>query len=1323
MKIEENCMAIPIGRLMFISTVSITSPIYAQTFQGSETTSGPFSEGEYRFLENSTLNASSADAVSGGVLVFVDNSVLNASVANAISDGGLQFRGDSVLNASATDAISSGKNNRVLSFFDNAIMNVSAVDALSGAYLGFNGSSVLNVTAEQTRRLVGANLWRNDSTFNAMAADALSTGSGAFLDRSVLNASAANAISGGTATLRDNSVLNATTRNAISGGSQNLRESSSLNASAEGAISGGSQLFSASSVLNATAEGAIIGGTQAFAGTSTLNAFASRAISGGTQLFQQSSALNATASNAVGVGNQIFRDDSALNASVFDAVSGGIQNFENDSTLNATAARALSGGDQFFLEQSILNASAENAISGGHQQFEWDATLNATAANAIVGGIQNFEQWSVLNASAENAISGGTQIFGTITGGTLNASASNAIIGGEQIFYEDAVLEATAENAITGGLQRINENGVLNARTANAVNGGQQILDQSGVLNVLADNALGSRSDILFSDDWKNTSNGHGGTLRLNGFSTTVGRVSDIDFDFPPDEPGDGVYGGRIENGGTSASTLTINTLEVGPARYSGVIQDGGEGALSIVMNGGHQTLAGTTTHTGGVTVNAGTLVLTGPKDYTGATRMTGGVLSVSQDESLGAAGQELIFDGGTLRVTGSQAPTTDRAITIDASDGIFDIVEAENTLHASNRIGGEGTLIKRGDGGLRLTGANGYGNTRVEAGTVIASSDSIPGNVLLEGAMAGLTLVDDGNATFEGEISGNGRFSLNGDGRVLLTSDSSGFAGNTSIRAGTLLVGDAAGNGALGGSLDVLSGAALGGSGTVGSGSGSLLTVASGGTLAPGNSIGTLTVDGDLVFEAGSHFVVEVNPQGTESDLVAVTGNATLNGGAVAHIGANGEYKPRATYTILSADGTLSGAFSGVASDFAFLTPELVYDYGDSRVDLVLERNDRDFASVAESPNQVAVAEGIDSIGPEAGHAVYDAVAQLADDDQVIRASFDALSGETHASVKTTMIEDSRFIRNAANDRVRAAFSTVGASDAPVLAYGSNDANQLVAADHAKPVFWIHHFGSWGSMDGNGNATTLDRDIKGLLIGADGQVGDWRLGLLAGNTRSDFKAKGRASSGSSDSYHLGFYGGTKWDDIALRTGAAYSWHNIETRHTVAIPGFTDRLTGDYSARTFQVFGELAHDVSLGTETRLEPFANLAHVRQHGNGFTEKGGAAALSAATDTANVTFTTLGLRGEHSVTVGALEPTFRGMLGWRHAFGDTTPTTTQNFSGGDAFTIAGLPVARNSAVAEAGADLKLTSDVSLGLSYTGLFGSDTSDHGFRANLSVRF
>lgn len=643
-------------------------------------------------------------------------------------------------------------------------------------------------------------------------------------------------------------------------------------------------------------------------------------------------------------------------------------------------------------------------------------------------------------------------------------------------------------------------------------------------------------------------------------------------------------------------------------------------------------------------------------------------------------------------------------------TDGIF-----------AGDISGSGLMRKFGFGTLSLEGLSTL-DWAVDIGQLTSSGVRFSGDVAI-GADASFVLDDIQTASYAGTISGTGQFHKQGTGKLLLTGDSAGFAGRSTVKAGTLLVGDHDGNGALGGSLDVLAGATLGGSGTVGSGAGSTVAVASGGVLAPGNSIGTLTVNGDLVFENGSRFEVEVDPQGKDSDQVRVTGDTGIHGGSVAHVGATGQYDLRSTYTLLTTGDALSGKFDTVTSDFAFLTPALHYDYEAGKIGLELARNDRRFAALALTKNQSSTADGIESIGLAAGHAVYDAIAQLPDNAARVRASLDALSGEIHASAKTALIEDSRFVRDAATDRVRAAFSAPEASTAPVSTRGANGSAQPVSVSHDGPVVWSQALGSWGSTDSDGNAASLDRNVGGMLIGADRALGGWRVGALAGYSYSDFKASGRASSGRSDNYHLGMYGGTQRGALGLRTGLAYSWHDVRTRRSEAIPGLHDSLRADYGGGTFQAFGELGYGIDLNTTTRLEPFVNLAHVRLHTDDYSENGGAAALSAHSANTESTFSTLGLRAEHALNIGAVEGTVRAMAGWRHATGDVTPRAQHAFSAGNAFTVAGVPIAKNSAVVDLGVDLAVARNTRFGLSYAGRISDAAKDHGIKANLQIRF
>ena len=186
---------------------------------------------------------------------------------------------------------------------------------------------------------------------------------------------------------------------------------------------------------------------------------------------------------------------------------------------------------------------------------------------------------------------------------------------------------------------------------------------------------------------------------------------------------------------------------------------------------------------------------------------------------------------------------------------------------------------------------------------------------------------------------------------------------------------------------------------------------------------------------------------------------------------------------------------------------------------------------------------------------------------------------------------------------------------------------------------------------------------------------------------------------------------------------AAYNWSRISTKRSVAFNGFTDGLSADYDAGTRQMFGELAYKAETSSSFKFEPFANLAYVSLHTDGFGETGGAAALTSAGSTTDATFTTLGLRGSTDFTLGGIDTTARGMLGWRHAFGDVTPLLTVALAGGDAFTIAGVPIARDAAVVEAGLDLPISVNATLGLSYSGQFGGGAVDNSAKVDLGVKF
>lgn len=986
------------------------------------------------------------------------------------------------------------------------------------------------------------------------------------------------------------------------------------------------------------------------------------------------------------------------------------------------------GGAGVLSNEGMIENNA--VITGGN------GGANVTGGNAGAG----IEAWGGDIANASTA---------TITGGgggsaTSNNPVYNAGAGGVGILFRDGKAAALHnEGQIAGGgggAVNVGSNvgsggvGVIGATTGaiSIVNSGTIAggLSGDGAVRANAISLAGSNnrlelwSSSTITGDVVVSGGGANNVLALGGATNGTFNASQIGAG----QQYRGFTG--FDKTGSSTWTLTGTTAAVTPWTVRqgtlAIAQDDALGASSAAL-----TLDGGTLQTTTTLISARSIVLGSQggalSSSAGTTATFSGVISGS--------GDLVKTGGGTLVLMGANSYIGNTAVaagtlignvaSIKGDLGNAGTVVFDQTANASflGDVGGQGgtngVMTKRGTGILTLAGTSSL-NWTIEAGGLVSATDRFVGNAAI-GSGASFTFDQAGSGTYAGILSGSGAFAKAGSGVVVLTGDSSAFGGSTAVTGGRLIVGQN-GTGTLGGSLTIQSGGLLGGTGNLGS-TGSIVTIAAGAVHAPGNSIGVQHVLGDYV----NHGTLRIEATSSEADKIVVAGSVDIAGASLDLVlsptTAASWNVFNGPFTILEkhSAGAVAGTFvDPVTKNLLFLDALLDYAGGDGNdVTLELQRNNLAFASVGQTRNQSATGGAIDTF--ESSHAVWGSIALTVDPD-IVRKSFDALSGEIHASAKSALIEDSRFVRNAIDDRLRAAFAAPGASHAPVLAYGPGDTPVAVAPDEAGPVFWSYGFGSWDTIEGDGNAASLKGSTGGLLIGTDGLVGDWRLGVMAGYSHSRFDVEDRFSSGSSDNYHLGLYGGTQWGNLAFRSGLAYTWNDLSTRRSVAIPGIAESLGVDYHAGTFQAFGEFGYGIEDGA-VRFEPFANLAHVSLHTDGFTENGGAAALSGRSDTTDATFTTLGLRAEHNLGLGTVEATLRGMLGWRHAFGDTTPTATQAFLAGDAFTIAGVPIARNSAVIEAGLDLELTPDATFGLSYIGQFASGAQENGFTANLAVRF
>ncbi|MEJ0011046.1 MAG: autotransporter domain-containing protein [Bauldia sp.] len=806
----------------------------------------------------------------------------------------------------------------------------------------------------------------------------------------------------------------------------------------------------------------------------------------------------------------------------------------------------------------------------------------------------------------------------------------------------------------------------------------------SGALNIEAG------GKVTAANAYVGGSNGGQGIVEVDGAGSSLGVVAELNVGYVEAgsltiSNGGAVtsVGAAIGYGGTALGSATVDgTGSTWTNTSSLFVGYYGTGTLEILDGGSVGSVAGyvglEAGSTGGVTV-----------DGAGSTWTNDGVVV-----GYSGTGTLTISNGGVVggvagnAVLGTQAGASGTA-SVDGSNSKWTV--AENLSVGS---AGTGALTISSGGLVSVAGvvgiADGLGsvgtlNIGAAAGSTAAAAGTLAvTNVTFGDGTGAINFNHTGtNYDFTPAIAGVGTINQLA-GTTVLSANSASFTGATNVSGGRLAV-----NGSLAGSIATVSGGGiLGGTGTVGG-----IIANAGGIVGPGNSIGTLNVSGDTSFADGSIYRVEAN-DASQSDKIVATGTATINGGTVQVVVEPGAYAPSTDYVILTANGGRSGTFDAVTSNLAFYAPSLTYD--PNNVYLKLTRNSLGFAAIGETPNQIATGGGVGSLG--SGNTLYDAVLGFSTDE--VRDAFDQLSGEVHASARGAMIEDSRFPREAALDRLRA------------------------AATADRPAVWGRGVGAWGRSDGDGNAARIDRSTGAIFIGADAALpGGARAGIVAGYRRTTFDVTDRRSSGASDNYDVGLYGGATFGDLTLRTGAAYTWHDVSTSRSVEFPGVTDRLTGNYNAGTAQVFGELGYGMRAG-KVALEPFANLAYVSLHADGFTEKGGPAALTGAGAVSDATFTALGLRASTGFTIAGVNATAEGMLGWRHVFGDAFALSTMRFAeGGDAFSIGGAPVARDAAVAEAGLNFAITPAATLGVSLSGQFGPGFSDQSANADFNVKF
>jgi fibronectin-binding autotransporter adhesin len=526
---------------------------------------------------------------------------------------------------------------------------------------------------------------------------------------------------------------------------------------------GGKTLSEGNLNLNDTISGLIsgVGGGLEKVGTGILTLTADNTFTGATSVLKGALLINGDQSAATGVTsvatNATLGGEGTLGANVSVADNGHLAPGKDLSSVGILTMNNLSLAENSQLDFQFgkSNVADDKDPLNDLLVVNGDLTLNGKLnITQTPGGKFDVGVYRVINYS------------GNLT--------NNSLLLGN---VPDAATQLYVQTSVANQVNLVNTTGLL-LNFWDGTGGANGLLKNNGAIN----GGDGIWQNSRGNDNWTTNQTDPEGSLNApfsdGAFAVFSGKKGNVTVD---NSLGDVLISGAqfTTNGYViNDGVITTNTADT-------VIRVGDGTALGKLYTA---TINSDITGSGGIDkTDVGTLVLNGDNSYRGGTNVGGGVLQVSGDNNLGAAGSGITLDGGTFRY--GKAFDTSRAWTLSGDGGTIDT--NDNDVSLLSAVSGSGGLTKAGDGTLTLTKDSSYtGLTTIRNGTLQlgngGSTGSATGNIL---NLDTLVVNRDNTVDLNGVISGTGDFIQRGSGTTVLNGLNN-WSGYTLVENGTLLAG-----------------------------------------------------------------------------------------------------------------------------------------------------------------------------------------------------------------------------------------------------------------------------------------------------------------------------------------------------------------------------------------------------------------------------------------------------------------------------------------------------------------------------------------------------
>ncbi len=845
-------------------------------------------------------------------------------------------------------------------------------------------------------------------------------------------------------------------------------------------------------------------------------------------------------------------------------IVGNVTNANNATFANAADITGNVANNGTFTNDGTITGAITNTGTG---------IINSVATN-LVGTIDNTATLNIAGGEVQGDITGATGVM-NITADLVNAkNITQATVNNKAQLDNTGVITAAINNDTTGTINSVATNlkGTVANNGALNLNGGttQAAITGTGSTTIGGESLTNSYA-ITQATVTNNTAMTNNAAINATTFTNTS-TVANGATITAADIINSGTISGKASDLVASNAIANTGTLVFNAAGTPGTSNISGTGDVQVTAA---TTLSGTNTYTGGTLIDAAALTVAGQNNLS-----TGGVT---------------FTNNGTLAVTGAGSlsnvlkgqAATDR-ITVDNA----------NALTLATATGAAGDFYKSGAGTLTLgMPSNGYtGDTYVVAGTLIGNTGNI-NNAVIGAAGTTVNFTDNTDAELN-EINTAGTFLKSGTG-VFNVQNNSFLASVATIDAGTLAVNNAINADV----LDINSGATLRGKGSINDtldANAAVVNINTGATLAPGNSIGTLTVNGDLNLASGSTTAIEMNE--TSSDKIAVTGATNIASGAnltVANEG--GRFFEWSSFDILESAGNVNGTFTydGTIADFDTSRIDVALDYSDpTKVTLTAKRKATDYTNTPSglSRNAGEAAHAVDAVSTGFGGDITNALLQL-----------EKLGGLNPDGV--TLINPNATLSSAlrdltgvlyANSALIPLFNAKTLQVYDRIAQRSGAEKKCVDCDNN---LWVQYYNQHDKVFSSSNSPRFYNNTSGALVGYDRSLGDFLVGAYAGFGKSDLRQDDDSKMDVEDTT-FGLYSGYTLGDWAFKGTLFAGTQNYHGKRRISFMNRT--ADGKYNGSNVGLDLEASYNIPVFSWMNVKPFVGWLNSYAHQQAFTEK---------------------------------------------------------------------------------------------------------------------